>query len=990
VQTPRQTDNRPGLAALSYRAGTWSAFKESMLARLSSADYPALQPLKTRDDDDFTIAFLDATAMVLDILTFYQERLANESYLRTAGQLRSLVELSRLIGYRPAPGVSASAYVAFTLQQAPGQAIDPTAPPITIPKGTGIQSVPVQGQQPQTFETAADIPAKPDWNALKVQTGQPWAPTSGDTAVVLAGTSTQLQEGDLILIVGDERIGDPTSENWDIKIVATVKADAPSNRTYVTWSEGLGSSTGTPAQSNPTFHVFRQRAALFGYNAIQPILLDLTHIEKKITSYLNSNQRDWAFLTSQSVANDYLDNNVLIDLDAVYPKIAPGGWIALRKLDQPTNELNAGIGAPGGGPIVLQKLEKPINQSPVELVSLYRATSIATISRSDFGLSAKISRVAADTGTNLKEYYEGTRETAAYAQSEQLTVGEQPLAYPLYGVLIPLQGLRSDMAAVGVVALSGTRQKLAVGAGGPALTFVPDDGNGPLPRNLGPGEILTLSGAAPLPLNANGWITADAWGPSGTLVLLHVEDGFGRSGTVQAALANFTLAPSGKDDPRVSEYALVSRVDNASDLARTVLHLQSALTYCYDRTTTTVNANVGLATHGRSVSEILGNGDASTPDQRFTLKQASLTYLPAVTASGAAPQLTVRIDGVAWQEVPTLYNASPAAQAYVVVQQADGSASPAGAAGGNSGGPSEIRFGDGEEGARLPTGQNNVRATYRVGSGLAGNVRAGSLTTLVDRPLGVSGVSNPAPATGGQDAQSVDDLRTNAPQSVLTLGRAVSITDYQNFASVFPGIAKAHAIWIPSGPARGVFLTVAGAGGAALPDGDPTLSALIGALRAYGHPLIPITVKGYVETLFSFEADVQYDPRFDQPAVEDAVRGALSGAFCFAARSFGQAVSVDEVAAVIQAVPGVVAVNVVGLTRGVSSTDGDLASLAGYATVSTLQAWLAQQVTLQRPFADAPGMLYAYLPVAGQKTLPQPAEILVLDPEPGQVVLGVM
>src|SRR6516165_4273084 len=104
-----------------------------MLARLSSADYPALRALKTRSDDDFTIAMLDATAIVLDILTFYQERLANENYLRTARQLRSLTELSRLIGYRPTPGVSASAYLAFSLRQTPGLPPDPTAPPITIP-----------------------------------------------------------------------------------------------------------------------------------------------------------------------------------------------------------------------------------------------------------------------------------------------------------------------------------------------------------------------------------------------------------------------------------------------------------------------------------------------------------------------------------------------------------------------------------------------------------------------------------------------------------------------------------------------------------------------------------------------------------------------------------------------------------------------------------------------------------------------------------------
>ncbi len=99
VQTPQGESNLPGLSAIPYRTGVWASFRESMLARLSSSMYPALAQFKTRDSDDFSIAFLDASAVVLDILTFYQERLANESYLRTAQQLSSLTWLSRLIGY---------------------------------------------------------------------------------------------------------------------------------------------------------------------------------------------------------------------------------------------------------------------------------------------------------------------------------------------------------------------------------------------------------------------------------------------------------------------------------------------------------------------------------------------------------------------------------------------------------------------------------------------------------------------------------------------------------------------------------------------------------------------------------------------------------------------------------------------------------------------------------------------------------------------------
>src|ERR1700721_484479 len=155
VQTPRGENNPPGLSAIAYRTGDWGTFKESMLARLSSSDYPALQGLKTRSDDDYSIALLDASSVVLDILTFYQERLANESYLRTATQLRSLTELARLIGYQPAPGIAAAAYLAFTLKTAPGLPTNPSTQPITIPVGTQAQSVPTQGQAPQTFETIA-------------------------------------------------------------------------------------------------------------------------------------------------------------------------------------------------------------------------------------------------------------------------------------------------------------------------------------------------------------------------------------------------------------------------------------------------------------------------------------------------------------------------------------------------------------------------------------------------------------------------------------------------------------------------------------------------------------------------------------------------------------------------------------------------------------------------------------------------------------------
>src|SRR5436190_10435796 len=121
--------NAPGLDAVAYRAGTWRTFRDAVEARFSSSALPALAGLTARADDDLTIALVDGFAVMADVLTFYQERIANEAFLRTATERRSVLELARLLGYAPTPGVAAEAWLAFTLQDAPG---DPTQAPLPV------------------------------------------------------------------------------------------------------------------------------------------------------------------------------------------------------------------------------------------------------------------------------------------------------------------------------------------------------------------------------------------------------------------------------------------------------------------------------------------------------------------------------------------------------------------------------------------------------------------------------------------------------------------------------------------------------------------------------------------------------------------------------------------------------------------------------------------------------------------------------------------
>jgi hypothetical protein len=945
VETPVGEKNLPGLPAITYRTGTWATFRESMLARLSSSDDPALAYLKTRDTDDFSIALLDASSVVLDILTFYQERLANESYLRTATQLRSLTELARLINYQPAPGISAETYLAFTIKAAPGLPSNPNTPALTIPAGTQVQSVPAQNQAPQYFETSADILAKADWSALPISTGQPWIPPGAD-GLYLVGTATQLNPGDSLLILGiDREEWTPKTtpdEQWDVVTLNQVTVDKQNNLTWVGWNTRLTHRTGSG--KSPTkwttakVFAFRQKAALFGSTAPDPnLFVDAKDSTKtSLPALINtSTTGPWTWKPQIIGSN-------LIDLDATYSKVVVNTWFAL---------VASGF------------------------AQLYKVDSVAPIARSGFGISAKITRLSADySDPNISTFFP-LQTTSVLAQSEELIVANQPLDYALYGAILDIDALRPDLAGAQAVAITGKAQKLSVNTSTSSLSFQPDDGS--KAPNLKPGDIVTLIDPRPLPINTDGSIPD--WIGSTSARKLRVSDASGRTGTLNASLSAFSLAPSSKSDPDIQEFALVSSVLAVDKpYPHTQILLQDPLTNCYDRTMTTVNANVGLATAGRSVSEIMGNGSAATPNQSFVLRQKPLTYVQSPTPTGRLSTLQVRANGVAWKEVPTLYQQKPSATVFSTLNQSDGT--------------TKVLFGDGVgntgEGATLPTGQNNVQATYRVGSGVATNVGTGTITTLVDRPLGVSAVINPEPATGGQDPQSITDVRGNAPLSVLTLGRAVSITDYQNYAATFAGIAKAYAIWIPSGPSRGVFLTVAGAGGAALPPGNPTLGNLVTSLHNYGNPLIPITAVTFLETLFRFSADVAYNPDYDSTVVQAAIIQSLRQQYSFASRSFGQGVSGDEIAAFVQAIPGVVAVNVKSLTVGATSAAGDLSS--GNWSVYAYNQWSASPITLNRPSSGSYMRICPAIPVASPDSPPQPAEILVLDPDPKSIALGVM
>jgi len=281
------------------------------------------------------------------------------------------------------------------------------------------------------------------------------------------------------------------------------------------------------------------------------------------------------------------------------------------------------------------------------------------------------------------------------------------------------------------------------------------------------------------------------------------------------------------------------------------------------------------------------------------------------------------VNDLLWHEVPTLFGRASHERIYVTRTDDQGRTT--------------VMFGDGRTGARLPTGQENVRAQYRKGIGSGGNLGRDRLTQLLGptiggmfgpgqlpsltRSLGVKGVTNPLPAAGGANRETLSDARTNAPLAVLTLDRIVSLRDYQDFARAFAGIAKALATWTWSGSVRGVFITVAGPGGAAVDQGSPLYDHLLAAILSAGDPTVPFSVGSYAPRFFRVSAGLKIDDDYIPDHVVTAVEQELRKRFSFDAREFGQPVSRSEVTTVMQSVSGVVAVDLDELYRSDATSD---------------------------------------------------------------------
>ncbi len=952
VLTPVPIFNRPGLPALDWRVGSHGSFLATMKARLSTvavagvgADsqteqtFRPLRALSTRDSSDFSIALLDSWATVADLLSFYTERIANEGYLRTATERRSVLELARLVGYTLRPGVAAGVYLAYTLDD---NQIDPT----TIAAGARAQSLPGPGETAQSFETSEDLAARREWNNLQVRLQRPQnialATALQVGSVVVSNTVNGLRPGDplLLLFSSDGSLA-------ALRNVRNVRATAGPG------SDGCSTITLDP---------------------VAPELAATMALLLRLVSLLHPHLAGADGATGRAIERaQELQQLALLDHDT-----DPASWAG-----DMVHAADGSIAAPvlaliGGFAVAVQEQLKtvggagqPVLSNPDQFVTGLLAERVPQVANSlrlrrDLGLAF---RPGADTAPQLllkfapalqDSYYTawaganvnaaqpallgvyvlrssgalfgaGVSRQAFYQDGNLQPQGTWPewtldgerkdglyldqlhaaIAAPGYAVVSRLDG-REPVNQVLPIKKATTAQRAAYGISGKTtqLIFARDwwDANAQQDMNV-LRSTLVWAQSERLDLVQEP-ITNPVSGQEIELGALHKELTSGRWLILSGERADIP----GVQGVRAAELMMISGLVHSfdatlpGDTTHTVLTLATATAFTYKRDTLVIYGNVVQASHGETHDELLGSGDATATQQAFVLKQPPLTFISAATVAGAHSTLAVYADDVQWQETPSLSRLGAKDRGYI--SSTDDS------------GATRVIFGDGAHGARLPTGVQNVRAIYRSGIGAPGNVRAEQISLLATRPLGVKAVINPLRASGGADREDRDLARQNAPLAVMALERLVSVQDYADFTRTFAGIDKALATRTSDGRHELVYLTIAGAADAPIDKTSALYRNLLAALQSLGDPDLPLRVDVRELRALVLSAGVALQPGYRWEPVASAVRARLLDEFGFARRALGQTARLAEVIAGIQSVRGVAYVDVDVFTSIAEKTSG--------------------------------------------------------------------
>lgn len=187
-----------------------------------------------------------------------------------------------------------------------------------------------------------------------------------------------------------------------------------------------------------------------------------------------------------------------------------------------------------------------------------------------------------------------------------------------------------------------------------------------------------------------------------------------------------------------------------------------------------------LATQGATVTnEILGSSQ-QLPGQAFKFK-----HFPLLARTATIEVQEAKGQWKVWEEVPDFDASGPDDEHYLIKRVASESSF-------------EVQFGDGFNGRIPPAGTSNIKAArYRYGGGIAGNVMAETIQTILDDNLESATVTNKQPAEGGADDESLEETRRRALLDLRTPYQAVTSADYESLAKATPALRVERAKALP-------------------------------------------------------------------------------------------------------------------------------------------------------------------------------------------------
>lgn len=332
--------------------------------------------------------------------------------------------------------------------------------------------------------------------------------------------------------------------------------------------------------------------------------------------------------------------------------------------------------------------------------------------------------------------------------------------------------------------------------------------------------------------------------------------------------------------------------------------------------------------HSGSRSPATGN---VAPIQHGTTRQGPVTLAGGTavvpgpvtgdvgTDGSITDSLTVRVAGVRFDEVASLYGRGPADLVYTSRLAADGQL--------------VLLFGDGVTGA-LPRG--DVAASWRVGGGLAGELDGSQITSMLGTVNGVRKIGGVGPTSGAADQEDPLRIRKAAAARIRALDRAVAIGDLADLAMTVPGTSHSIA-WRGASPAgctcqsSGLHVGVLRSTGTGVRAPVAAELTQLGAfLDARRDTTVPLCVCAAVPSPVTVSASVAIDPRRDAAAVLAAASGALldpAGPLAAAPRELGVSLDGSDVTAVVQPVAGVLGITGLVLSGGLSAPSGGDVSL---------------------------------------------------------------